>query len=183
MAAVVTIALVWTENVSDLILTFAILGVNGILYVFVGLLIGLILSGEREGSLALVFLVEIVVILATSLLLTNQLVGEVFPLYHPYQLLQTAVVDGGLSSGHVLPVVGYTLAAEIVAITINRRTASVNAYLVSLYGHAALDTPVPVVIPNGGQTMALLADVLTGLGVVLVAAMVSDSSDSSSSSQ
>jgi hypothetical protein len=47
------------------------------------------------------------------------------------------------------------------------------AYLVGLFGYAAPDTPVPVDVPNGGQTTAPLADVLTLLGVVLVAAMVS----------
>jgi len=46
------------------------------------------------------------------------------------------------------------------------------AYLVGLFGYAAPDTLVPVDVPNSGQTMVPLADVLTALGVVLVAAMV-----------
>lgn len=96
VAVVATGALVWTENVEDPVLAFAILGVSGVLYAFVGLLAGSVLSGELEGSLALVFLVD--VILATGLLPTDRFVGEVFLLYHPYQLLQTAVVDGEFSS-------------------------------------------------------------------------------------
>ncbi|MFC7138415.1 hypothetical protein ACFQMA_01010 [Halosimplex aquaticum] len=46
------------------------------------------------------------------------------------------------------------------------------AYLVGLFGYAAPDTPVPVDTPGGGRTVVPLADVLTILGVVLVAAMV-----------
>jgi ABC-2 type transport system permease protein len=46
------------------------------------------------------------------------------------------------------------------------------AYLIGLFGYAAPNTPVPVEIPNGGQVMVPLADMLTILGVVLVAAMV-----------
>lgn len=45
-------------------------------------------------------------------------------------------------------------------------------YLVGLFEYAAPDTPIPVDVPNGSQTMAPLADVLTVLGVVFVAAMV-----------
>lgn len=126
VAAVATVALVWTENVADTVLAFAILGISGVLYAFVGLLTGSVLSGELEGSLVLVFLVDVDVILATGLLPTDELVDKVFPLYHPYQLLQAAVVDGGLSSGHVLPMIGYTLAAGTAAILVYRRTASVN---------------------------------------------------------
>jgi ABC-2 type transport system permease protein len=46
------------------------------------------------------------------------------------------------------------------------------AYLVGLFGYAAPDTPVPVEIPSGGQTLAPLSNVLTLLGVVMVGAMV-----------
>ena len=58
-----TVTLVWTENVADSMLVFAILGVSGVLYAFVGILIGSVLLGELKGSLALVFLDDVDVIL------------------------------------------------------------------------------------------------------------------------
>jgi ABC-2 type transport system permease protein len=126
VATVATAALVWTETVATPALAFAVLGASGVLYAFVGLLLGSVLSGELEGSLALVFIVDVDVILATGLLPTDLFVGEAFPLYHPYQLLQTAVVDGGLADGHVLPALGYVLVAGVAATVVYRRTASVD---------------------------------------------------------
>jgi hypothetical protein len=126
VAAVATTALVWTEDVAAPALAFAVLGASGVLYAFVGLLLGSVLSGELEGSLALVFIVDVDVILATGLLPTDLFVGKAFPLYHPYQLLQSTVVDGGLGGGHVLPAVGYVLLAGTAAVLVYGRTASVD---------------------------------------------------------
>jgi len=126
VATIATVALVWTETVAAPALVFAVLGGSGVLYAFVGLLLGSVLSSELEGSLALVFIVDVDVILATGLLPTDLFVGETFPLYHPYQLLQTAVVDGGLADGHVLPALGYVLVTGVAATLVYRRTASTN---------------------------------------------------------
>ncbi|MFC7195164.1 hypothetical protein ACFQL4_11625 [Halosimplex aquaticum] len=126
VATVATAALVWTEDVATPALTFAVLGASGVLYAFVGLLLGSVLSGELEGSLALVFIVDVDVILATGLLPTDLFVGEAFPLYHPYQLLQTAVIDGGLGNEHVFPALVYALVMGVAAVLVYQRTASVN---------------------------------------------------------
>jgi ABC-2 type transport system permease protein len=125
VATVSTVALVWVETVADPVLVFAVLGGSGVRYAFVGLLLGSVLSGELEGSLALVFVVDVDVVLATGLLPTGRFVGTAFPLYHPYQLLQTAVVEGGLDGSHVLPALGYVVAMGLAAVVVYRRTARV----------------------------------------------------------
>jgi len=127
VATVATGALVWTTAVADPGLTFAVLGASGILYAFVGLLVGSVVPGELEGSLLLVFLVDVDVIFASGLLPTDVVVGELFPLYHPYQVLETAVVVGGLpeSGNHLSLAAGYVLLAAAVAVVVYHRSASV----------------------------------------------------------
>jgi hypothetical protein len=126
VVTVATVALAWTTDVANIGLVFGVLGASGVLYAFIGLLLGSVLSGELEGSLALVFIVDVDVVLATGLLPTDLIVGEIFPLYHPYQLLERAVVHGGLTTGSVLPAFGYLLIAGIAATVVYRRTASVH---------------------------------------------------------
>jgi ABC-2 type transport system permease protein len=126
VAVVSTIALLAFEQVSRPALLFAVLVTAGILYAAFGILVGSLLSGELEGSLALVFLVDIDVVLATGLLPTDLFVGELFPLYHPYQLLETGVVGGEVSSGHVLTSLGYVVVVSGVAALVYARTAAIN---------------------------------------------------------
>ena len=127
VTAVSTTALVWTTTVANPALAFVVLIGSGILYAFVGLLVGSVVPSELEGSLVLVFLVDVDVILATGILPTDLFLGKVLPIYHPYQLLEAVVVDGGvtLSSSHVVPSFGYVLGVAVVAVAIYHRTATV----------------------------------------------------------
>lgn len=125
VAVVSTLALVGLETVARPGVALGVLATAGVMYAAFGMLVGSLLSGEIEGSLALVFLVDMDVVLATGLLPTDLLLGELFPLYHPYQLLETAVVGGGLGSGHLLPTAVYLLVSTGAAALVYARSIAV----------------------------------------------------------
>lgn len=127
VAGVATAALVGAADVADPGLAFAVLALGGGLYAFVGLLVGSVVSTELEGSVLLVFLVDVDVVLATGVLPTDLLAGKLFPLYHPYQLLEAAVVDGGVpaNGSHLLFSGAYVLLVAGVAVALYLRTVSV----------------------------------------------------------
>jgi ABC-2 type transport system permease protein len=107
-------------------LAFGALALAGVLYAFVGVLLGSILSSELAGSLALVFVVDVDVILATGLLPTDSVIGEIFPLYRPYQLLETAILGGDVGTGYLVPIGATIVVLGAAAAVVYGRTAGVN---------------------------------------------------------
>ena len=126
VATISTGALVWMGDVGRPDLAFAVLALAGFVYAAIGMLVGSVLPGELEGSLALVFIVDLDVILATGLLPTDILLGEIFPLYHPYQLLEAAVTGRTLAGGHVVPTLGYVFLTGAMAVIVYARTAGIH---------------------------------------------------------
>lgn len=103
-AALSLAVLTTSTEVESLVLGFLILLFVGGLYGLVGMLIGTVLPRELEGSLVLIFLVDVDEALASGLIATDAVVTRLFPLHYPHEVFQAAV-DGQP------PVVGDVVAA------------------------------------------------------------------------
>lgn len=126
VATVATTGLVLLEDVARPALAFGALTLAGMVYAAIGMLLGSVLPRELEGSLALVLLVDIDVVLATGLLPTDLLVGELFPLFYPYQLFEAAVVGGEIDGGHALSAVSYLGVVGVAAAAVYVRSTAVD---------------------------------------------------------
>jgi len=98
LAAVVTAALslavlATSTEVESIALGFLTLAFVGVLYGLVGMLVGTVLPRELEGSLALIFVVDIDEALASGVMATDAAVTKLFPLHYPHEVFQAAV-DG-----------------------------------------------------------------------------------------
>ncbi|WP_435186055.1 hypothetical protein [Halobellus sp. EA9] len=98
LAAVVTAALslavlATSTEVEALALGFLTLAFVGGLYGLVGMLIGTVLPRELEGSLALIFVVDVDEALASGVMATDAAATKLFPLHYPHQVFRAAV-DG-----------------------------------------------------------------------------------------
>jgi len=97
-------------------LTFVFLALAGVVYAFIGALVGAILPRLFEGSLVVVFLAMMDAFLSGDSPLAADVPGFVayFPLYHPKELLQAAVFEGSFATGDLAFVVGYALALLVL---------------------------------------------------------------------
>lgn len=111
----------WRVDVHAPLLALAVLGVAGLLYGLIGVVVGTILPRELEGSLVLVFLADIDNVLASGVFDVQWLAPTLAPLYHPHTLFRTAVLDGTLAEGHVGPTVGIVGLLTLVALVAYRR--------------------------------------------------------------
>lgn len=101
------------------------LAAAGLLYGLLGLAVGAVVPRELEGSIVLVFLADIDNAIASGLLPIDAsaslpAVGTVgatdlAPLYHPHELLVTAVLEGGVATAHLWGTVGWLAAAAALA--------------------------------------------------------------------
>ncbi|WP_158056408.1 hypothetical protein [Halorussus halophilus] len=101
VAALATLALTYSVDVAEPFVAFGVLAAAGVVYSLVGVLVGTLVPKELEGSLVLVFLADMDDFLSSGLLDADVPVAKFFPLYHPHHALQSAVLDGSVSSGHV----------------------------------------------------------------------------------
>jgi ABC-2 type transport system permease protein len=124
VAGISTVSLAWFATVSDPGLVFGVLAVAGAMYAAFGMVAGSILSGELEGSLAIVFLVDLDVVLATGLLPTDATIGTLFPLYYPFQLLEAAVTGAALVGDHVFWSLAYATALGVLAVIVYGRSVA-----------------------------------------------------------
>lgn len=92
-------------------LTVAFLVLAGLVYAFVGALVGAVLPRLFEGSLVVVFLAMTDAFLSGDSPLAAEVPDFVayFPLYHPKELLQAAVFDGTYATADLAFVGGYVL--------------------------------------------------------------------------
>jgi len=90
---------------------FAFLALAGLVYAFIGALVGAVMPRLFEGSLVVVFLAMMDAFLSGDSPLAADVPDFVqyFPLYHPKQLLQSAVFEGTFATGDLLFVGGYIL--------------------------------------------------------------------------
>jgi len=99
--------------------TFAFLVLAGLVYAFLGALVGAVLPRVFEGSLVVVFLAMMDAFLAGDSPLTADVPGfvEYFPLYHPKELLRSAVFEGTFATAD-LAFVGAYLGVLLVLVTV-----------------------------------------------------------------
>ena len=101
------------------ILTLVFLVLAGLVYAFLGALVGALLPRLFEGSLVVVFLAMMDAFLSGDSPLAADVPSfvEYFPLYHPKELLQEAMFQGTFSTGDLVFVLGYVLLL-VVLVTI-----------------------------------------------------------------
>jgi hypothetical protein len=110
--AAVNFGVLWiTIGTEAPLLVFAFLALAGIVYAFLGALVGAVLPRLFEGSLVVVFLAMMDAFLSGDSPLAADVPEFVkyFPLYHPKELLQSAAFDGTFASGDLVFVGGYVL--------------------------------------------------------------------------
>ena len=105
--------------------TFGALLAGGITYGLLGMCVGALIPRELEGSLILVFIVDVDVALSGGLFATTTAVPSFFPLYHPHALLSSAVLDGTIATDHVFGAIGYILVLAMLAFVVYGRVTSV----------------------------------------------------------
>ena len=112
VVAAVNFGVLWlTIDTEAPLLVFAFLALAGIVYAFLGALVGAVLPRLFEGSLVVVFLAMMDAFLSGDSPLAADVPEfvEYFPLYHPKELLQSAAFDGTFASGDLVFVGGYVL--------------------------------------------------------------------------
>jgi len=111
VAAVNFLVLAATTSPEAPVLTFAFLALAGIVYAFLGALVGAVLPRLFEGSLVVVFLAMMDAFLSGDSPLAADVPDFVtyFPLYHPKELLRAAMFEGTVATGDLAFVAGYVL--------------------------------------------------------------------------
>jgi ABC-2 type transport system permease protein len=101
------------------LLTFGFLVLAGLVYAFLGALVGAVLPRLFEGSLVVVFLAMMDAFLAGDSPLAADVPGfvEYFPLYHPKELLRSAAFEGTFATGD-LAFVGAYVGVLLVLVTV-----------------------------------------------------------------
>lgn len=144
-ATVALATLSFNVDIAAPVLAFAFLVVAALIYGLIGVIVGTLVPQELEGSIILVFMADIDNALSSGLFpieasTTLPLVGDVsvtafVPLYHPRELFVTAVLDGEVTAGHLLPAVGWVLGLLVIAFVAYGHTAG-NGWLTSNGGTA-----------------------------------------------
>lgn len=122
LAAGVSFAVLWiTVSVNAPLTAFSALLAGGVTYGLLGMLVGALLPRELEGSLVLVFLVDIDDALSSGLFETTTVLPKLFPLYRPHALLESAVTGGTIAADHALGVGVYLLVLAALAFGVYSR--------------------------------------------------------------
>lgn len=122
LAAGVSFAVLWTTvSVNAPLAAFGALLAGGVTYGLLGMLVGALLPRELEGSLVLVFLVDIDDALSSGLFETTTVLPKLFPLYRPHALLESAVTDGTIVTDHALGAGAYLLMLAVLAFVVYGR--------------------------------------------------------------
>ena len=102
------------------LLAFAFLALAGVVYAFLGALVGAVLPRLFEGSLVVVFLAMMDAFLSGDSPLAADVPDfvEYFPLYHPKELLLAAVFDGTYATSDIAFVGGYVLVLLVLVAAI-----------------------------------------------------------------
>jgi ABC-2 type transport system permease protein len=126
LAAGVSLAVLWiTISVNAPFTAFGALLAGGITYGLLGMCVGALIPRELEGSLVLVFIVDVDVAITSGLFTTTTAVPSFFPLYHSHSLLESAVLNRMVAAGHVLGTGVYILMLALLAFVIYSRMIGV----------------------------------------------------------
>lgn len=144
-ATVALVTLSLTVDVDTPALAFGFLVMAALIYGLIGVIVGTLVPQELEGSIILVFMADIDNALSSGLFpieasTTLPIVGDVdvtdfVPLYHSHELFVTAVLDGDVASGHLLPALGWVFGLLVIAFVACGRTVG-NGWLTSNGGSA-----------------------------------------------
>jgi len=108
LTATISIVVLTTRTDVHAVLTGGcILVFVGVLYGLIGMLIGAVLPRELEGSLVLIFLVDMDEALASGIMETDSSLTKLFPLHYPHNLFQAAVEGNALATGDLIAAVLY----------------------------------------------------------------------------
>ena len=124
VAAVSLAVLLWHVEVAVPAVAFLALAAAALVYGLLGMLVGAVLPRALEGSLVLVFLVDADDFLSSGMIDVDTPLVELFPLYHPHQMFQSAV-DGSIATGDALVTAAYLFVLlAVVAVVYVRVTAN-----------------------------------------------------------
>lgn len=108
-----------TVSVGAPLVAFGALFFGGVSYGLLGMLVGVLLPRELEGSLVLVFLVDIDDALSSGMFIeSSSTIPKLFPLYRPHAMLETAVLDGTIAMDHVFGAVVYLLVLAVLVFVV-----------------------------------------------------------------
>lgn len=107
ISAISTVTLAWllSDTMGSPFIVFSSLALAGMVYGFLGILIGTVLPRELEGSLLLVIIADMDNVFASGLFGIDESITRFAPLSHPHELVSRAVLDGSLATSHVLPAI------------------------------------------------------------------------------
>lgn len=114
----------WHVDVAAPLLAIGVLGLAGIIYGLLGVLVGTLLPRELEGSLVLVFLADADNVISSGMLDVEGPFLSLAPLYHPHELFTAAAVDGDLATEHLLPALALVAVLVVVAMVAYTRAAA-----------------------------------------------------------
>jgi ABC-2 type transport system permease protein len=144
-ATVALATLSYNVDIATPALAFGFLVLAALIYGLIGVIVGTLVPQELEGSIILVFMADIDNALSSGLFpidasTTFPIVGDVgvtnfVPLSHPHELVVTAVLNGDVASGHLLPALGWVLGLLVIAFVAYGHTAG-NGWLTSNGGSA-----------------------------------------------
>ncbi|MDQ2050147.1 hypothetical protein RBH26_06580 [Natronolimnohabitans sp. A-GB9] len=98
----------------------AALVVGAVTYGLLGVIIGGLIGRELEGSLVLVFLVDLDAFLATGAIPVDTWIDDYLLLERPYTLFESAIFDGTLSTGDGIEAAVYAVVLLLLALAIIR---------------------------------------------------------------
>ena len=118
LTAGISLAVLWTRtDVAALPAAFVVLVLVGVVYGLVGMLVGTVLPRELEGSLVLIFLVDVDEALASGVVQTDTAFATALPLHYPHELFGAAVAGEAFATGDALAAGAYALGLGVAALT------------------------------------------------------------------
>ncbi|WP_135854160.1 ABC transporter permease [Halorussus salinus] len=118
VAAVSIGVLWWSVELAAPLAAFGALTLAALIYGLIGMLVGALLPRTLEGSLVLVFLVDLDDFLSSGLLNVDSPVVHLLPLYYPHDVFQSAVFDGTVATGDALLGTAYLGVVFLLALAV-----------------------------------------------------------------
>lgn len=94
---------------------YGALVVAGSLYGLLGVVVGALVPRELEGSLVLVFFADMDSFLSGDVLSVNTDLVNLLPLHYPHAMFKSAVLDGTVAVGNVVPALAYLVVLTVAA--------------------------------------------------------------------
>ncbi len=105
------------DPASHHLIVLSLLSVS-IMYGFFGVIIGVIVPHDLEGSLVMVFLADMDVFLGSGVFETEEWIQRTFPTHYPSRILEEGVVEGTFTSDYALFSILYMIVLFTAALSI-----------------------------------------------------------------